>query len=90
MLARFGFNTGLRISDILPIKAKHIVSKEGRFAEYVVIKERKTSKEKKIALNDKMKSELWAYMEKFDLNGEDFLSFHSKMLNDTWTEQTHG
>ena len=48
LLFKFGLNTGLRISDILPIKVKDIYTADNRFREYLILKEKKTDKEKKI------------------------------------------
>jgi integrase len=47
LIFKFGLNTGLRISDILPLKVKDIFNENGQFREYLVLKETKTSKEKK-------------------------------------------
>ena len=51
LLFKFGLNTGLRISDILPVKVSDIYSSEREFRDYFVLKEKKTGKEKKIKLN---------------------------------------
>jgi len=47
LLFKFGLNTGLRISDILPLKVKDIYTPDNRFREYLILKEKKTDKEKK-------------------------------------------
>jgi integrase len=51
LLFKFGLNTGLRISDILPITKNDIYNNKNEFREYLVIKEKKTSKIKKIVIN---------------------------------------
>lgn len=47
LIFKFGLNTGLRISDILPLKVKDIFLRKGVFYEYLVLKEKKTKKEKR-------------------------------------------
>lgn len=49
LLFKFGLNTGLRISDILPVKVKDILNEKGQFREYFVLKEKKTAKEKRLS-----------------------------------------
>lgn len=46
LLFKCGLNTGLRISDILPLRVKDIFNDNGTFKDYLVIKEKKTGKEK--------------------------------------------
>lgn len=73
LLFKFGLNTGLRISDILPIKVKDIFSDNGKFKEYLVIKEKKTGKEKKIKLNDALKKAIEDFMKSRKLGNNDYL-----------------
>ena len=52
LLFKFGLNTGLRISDILPIKASDVfINTKWYFREHLILKEKKTGKQKKIKLN---------------------------------------
>ncbi|WP_313342128.1 tyrosine-type recombinase/integrase [Sedimentibacter sp.] len=62
LIFKFGLNTGLRISDILPLKIKDIFMKNGDFRDYLVIKEKKTKKEKKIKLNDTLRKNIQSYI----------------------------
>ncbi len=62
LLFKFGLNTGLRISDILPIKIEDVLISENKFHEYLIIREKKTRKEKKIKLNNTLKKEIISYM----------------------------
>ncbi|MGE5613581.1 MAG: tyrosine-type recombinase/integrase [Bacillota bacterium] len=73
LLFKFGLNTGLRISDILPIKVKDIYIANNCFHKYLTIKEKKTGKEKKIKINDALKKEIENYMKNQNLTPEDFL-----------------
>jgi len=77
LLFKFGLNTGLRISDILPLKVKDIFNKKGNFYEYLVIVEKKTKKEKKIKLNNALRKRLLSYVKENNLSYEDYL-FPSK------------
>ena len=64
MMVIVGFNTGLRISDILSLKFRDIGE------DYIYIKEQKTKKMKEIPLNSVLKRELKKYSE-----GKDELEF---------------
>ncbi|QOX64880.1 tyrosine-type recombinase/integrase [Anoxybacterium hadale] len=80
LIFKFGLNTGLRISDILPLKVKDIFHRKGVFYEYLVLKEKKTKKEKKIKLNAALRNKLLSYVLENGLDGEDYL-FPSKKGN---------
>lgn len=69
MLFVVGINTGLRISDIIQLKVKHI--KE----PYIVLKEEKTEKLKRFLINDSLRSELEKYT--LSMSPEEYL-FPSK------------
>jgi integrase len=62
LLFKFGLNTGLRISDILPIKLKNICNDNGKFHDYFMLKEKKTGKERKIKINAALRKEIEAYV----------------------------
>ena len=62
LLFKFGINTGLRISDILPLKVEDIYKKDGEFRNYLVLKEKKTGKEKKIKLNNALRKTIESYV----------------------------
>lgn len=78
LLFKFGINTGLRISDILPLKVSDIYNMNGEFYEYLVIKERKTGKEKKIKINDMLRKSIGTFIRDQKLSDEDNLFFSSK------------
>ena len=52
ILFTVGINTGLRISDILPLKVKDIKG------THIVIKEKKTGKSKRFKINSSLRQEL--------------------------------
>ena len=53
-LAVVGTHTGLRISDLLPLQWPHVYDSEtGEFRTHITITERKTGKQRTIALNKK-------------------------------------
>lgn len=70
LLFKFGLNTGLRISDIINLKVSDIFNKDGKFHDYLVIKEKKTCKEKKIKLNNTLRQAVENYVktQKLSLN----------------------
>lgn len=77
LLLKFGLNTGLRISDILPLRVKHVFASSREFRDYLALKEKKTKKEKKIKLNNALRKEIQSYIKENNLSSEDYL-FPSK------------
>ncbi|HHV38926.1 MAG TPA: tyrosine-type recombinase/integrase [Tepidimicrobium sp.] len=73
ILFKFGLNTGLRISDILPLKVKDIYNENGDFKEYLILSEQKTRKEKKIKLNDAIRKSLNTYINQQKLKNDDYI-----------------
>lgn len=80
LIFKFGLNTGLRISDILPLRVKDIFYDNGEYHEYLVLNEKKTKKEKKIKINDALRKVIEPYIKEYHLSQEDFL-FPSKKGN---------
>lgn len=77
LLFKFGLNTGLRISDILPVKVTDIYNNNNEFRDYFVLKEKKTGKEKKIKINNSLRKELVTFVKSNNLTSESYL-FASK------------
>lgn len=73
LLFKFGLNTGLRISDILPIKLEDVISHDGQFREYFVLNEKKTGKEKKIKINEALTNEIQKYIQINNPSPESYL-----------------
>ena len=65
MLFVMGINTGLRISDILPLKVKDVKG------THITIKEKKTGKSKRFKINSSLKAELDRYTA--TMNNDDYL-----------------
>ena len=63
MMFLLGTYTGLRISDILRLRVKDVADKS-----YINLKEKKTSKHKRIPINPVLKRELKAYIEGKPMN----------------------
>jgi Site-specific recombinase XerD len=78
LLFKFGLNTGLRISDILPVKLNNIYNKEGNFLEYFTLNEKKTGKEKKIKINAALRSDINNYIVLDDLSPDNYLFWSQK------------
>ncbi|MCM1161955.1 MAG: tyrosine-type recombinase/integrase [Roseburia sp.] len=81
-----GLNTALRISDMLQLKWKDIFDGEKKqIKEHLEIREGKTGKENMIALNDSIRSALYAYMEHSfcaqEYDGEQYLFVSRKGKN---------
>lgn len=66
-----GINTGLRISDMLQLQVKDVKDKS-----HIVLKEQKTSKNKKFLINSNLRRELNDYMAEMEL--EEYL-FQSRI-----------
>ncbi|WP_203289841.1 tyrosine-type recombinase/integrase [Metabacillus sp. cB07] len=62
----FGINTGLRVSDILPLKVINVKDKS-----HVIIKEKKTKKIKRFLIPSSLQNEINAYIK--GMNDEDLL-----------------
>ena len=77
LLFKFGLNTGLRISDILPIKVSDIFNTNGCFKNHLILKEKKTGKEKKIKLNNALRTCIQSYIKNEKLSLDSYL-FHSQ------------
>lgn len=73
LIFKFGLNTGLRISDILPIKVNNIFNNRYEFRDHLIIKEKKTGKEKKIKLNNTLRKDIMNYLKTNTLLYEDYI-----------------
>jgi len=80
LLFKFGLNTGLRISDILPVKVKSLLMNDGEFREYFILNEKKTGKEKKIKINESLRKAIEIYVSDKNLTSDSYL-FYSKKGN---------
>ncbi len=78
LLFKFGLNTGLRISDILPIKTGDIFNANGEFKDYLVLNEKKTGKEKKIKINLALRTELLQFTTPDERRKDLYLFYNSK------------
>ncbi|WP_036222451.1 site-specific integrase [Mesoaciditoga lauensis] len=63
LMFTLGINAGLRISDILNMKWKDLLMKDGRIKDEVRVKEKKTGKTKIFPLNGAVKRAIGTYME---------------------------
>lgn len=66
-LVSFGFNVGLRMSDIVKLKWKDILYSDNTFKEAVKIQEKKTKKFKEFYLNDNAKNAIQNYINEFNI-----------------------
>ena len=74
ILFMFGIYSGMRVSDILPLKVRQVQGEE------IYIVERKTKKTKSFAINPKLKKALRHYIQENSLNEYDYL-FPSRKRN---------
>jgi integrase len=58
LMFKVGLNTGLRISDILPLRTRDIFNSDGSFRDHLILNEKKTGKEKKIKINAALRKEI--------------------------------
>lgn len=81
VMAKIQLNTGLRISDVLKLKVKDFIQPDLRYREYITLHEKKTSKEKKIAINKALKDIIKDYILKYDLTYNSYLFPSPKKKN---------
>ena len=78
LIFKVGINTGLRISDIIPLKVKDIFNNNIQFRDYLTLREKKTSKQKKIKLNETLRSCIQKYVSAQKLGYDDYLFWSQK------------
>ena len=78
LLFKFGLNTGLRISDILPVKVNNIYNNNHQFYQYFIVKEKKTGKEKKIMINDTLRKAIEIFVNNNNLTENNYLFTSNK------------
>lgn len=62
LLFVLGINTGLRVSDLLKLRIFDVVTESGKIRECIVIREKKTGKEKKFPVNKAARKALEEYL----------------------------
>ncbi len=86
LMFTLGINAGLRISDILTMRWKDLVRKDGHIRDEVIVKEKKTKKTKKFPLNGAVIRAIEMYVQNtpiVDLNGFVFISRKKKENGET-------
>lgn len=73
MMAITQLNTALRASDIVDLKVKSFIQRNGKFRNYIVIKEKKTKKDQHVAINSALKKELTNYIQNNGFTYDDYL-----------------
>jgi len=82
-----GINLAIRISDLLGLKVKDVKDKKGGLWDTIRIREQKTNREAKLAVNEASKEALELYFEKnFSQDPEKYL-FASGKTNQPLTRQ---
>jgi integrase len=62
LLFVLGINSALRISDLLSLSVGDVMDEAGNIADVIILKERKTGKSKRIAVNMSIKEALYDYL----------------------------
>jgi integrase len=75
LLFTLGINTGLRISDLLGLRVKDVVSTN------IKIREIKTGKQRELTLNDTAVKAIRSYLNSADLKSDDFIFQSRKGVN---------
>lgn len=73
----FGINTGLKINELLEIKAGDVKEEKGKVKDFIILSS-KDSKHKEIYLNHKVKKDVQHYIEAKQLISADYLFQSSK------------
>ncbi|MBA7518737.1 Tyrosine recombinase XerC [subsurface metagenome] len=78
LLFTAGVNLALRISDLLSLKVKDILDKQGNITEFIHLKERKTKRQVKIKLNNTVKEALNYFLSKARITDPEQYLFKSE------------
>ena len=73
LLFVLGINSGLRISDLLKMKVKHVINDRGKLRSFHELRESKNGKEKKYCFNKNAQKALEDHLKDFDGSPDDFL-----------------
>ena len=76
-----GVNLALRISDLLSLKVKDILDKQGNIKEFIHLKEKKTKRQVKIKLNNTVKEALNYFLDKARVTDPEQYLFKSERGN---------
>jgi len=76
-----GVNLALRISDLLSLRVKDILDKQGNIKEFIHLKERKTKRQVKIKLNNTVKEALNYFLDKARITDPEQYLFKSERGN---------
>lgn len=81
LLFCLGINTALRVSDLLKLKVGDVVDRAGQVKKILRVREGKTGKERRIVVNDQVRSPLlWYFKQSPALELGDYL-FTAKLSN---------
>lgn len=73
-----GINTGLRISDLLKLRVYDVLDNNGNIKDSITIREKKTGKEKKFAINKSVAHALQEYFDELKRTDKDLFLFKSR------------
>ena len=76
-----GVNLALRISDLLSLRVKDILDKQGNIKEFIHLKEKKTKRQVKIKLNNTVKEALNYYLSEARVTDPEQYLFKSERGN---------
>ena len=85
LLCKFQLNTGLRISDVVKVRVHDLMTPNMNFKDYFVLQEQKTSKSKKIKLNDELRKALKSYIRHENLDLDSYIFKSRKGTNEPIT-----
>lgn len=81
LLAKVQLNTALRISDVIKLKVSDFSYENRRFKECITLIEKKTDKERRIAINQALNDSVKSYININHLDFEDYLFRSRKGIN---------
>jgi len=76
-----GVNLALRISDLLSLRVKDILDKQGNIKEFIHLKEQKTNRQVKIKLNNTVREALNYFLDKARITDPEQYLFKSERGN---------
>lgn len=73
LLFTLGINSGLRVSDLLKLQIKDVMTEKGKIKDHVLIREKKTGKEKRFPLNKTSHKAIKEYLTSREFEADTYL-----------------
>jgi site-specific recombinase XerD len=85
----FGINTGLKITEMLDIKVRDVLEKEGCISDFFLLPSKESRITKEVYLNHKVKKAILHYIQANHLNSDDYLFQSTKTKKPITRQQAY-